>query len=66
MSDGTGDGVVHITLGNTWHYSVGPTKNVRRAKGGGVACLKMGLVGLKEKREKREHFFFNMPKMKLL
>jgi hypothetical protein len=46
MSDGAGDGVVHITLGNTWHYNVKPTKNARRAIGRGVARLKMGLVGL--------------------
>jgi hypothetical protein len=46
MSDGVEDGVVHNTLGNTWHYSVGPTMNARKARGRRVAWLKMGLVGL--------------------
>jgi len=44
-SDRTGDGLMCVPPRNTWHESVGPTKNAKR-QGKRVAGLKMGLVGL--------------------
>ncbi len=60
MNDGVGDGVVHL-LETLDIIVLGPPKMQEGQQEEGLHALKWGWqvckIGLKEKREKKEHFF---------